>query len=77
MKKRASGSGRKQETMPVPMTAAMQQLMLPLLLAMDATKKGLLTFVQQMGMVERSRCAAAVVPAVRAHVMRRALEAHT
>ena len=29
----------------------MQQLMLPLLLAMDATKKGLLAFVQQMGMV--------------------------
>ena len=29
----------------------MQQLMLPLLLAMDATKKGLLSFVQQMGMV--------------------------
>jgi len=51
MKKRASGTGRKQETMPVPMTAAMQQLMLPLLLAMDATKKGLLAFVQQMGMV--------------------------
>jgi transposase-like protein len=33
------------------MSVAMQQLMLPLLLAMDATKKGLLSFVQQMGMV--------------------------
>jgi transposase-like protein len=33
------------------MTVAMQQLMLPLLVAMDATKKGLLAFVQQMGMV--------------------------
>jgi transposase-like protein len=33
------------------MTVATQQLMLPLLLAMDATKKGLLAFVQQMGMV--------------------------
>jgi putative transposase len=32
------------------MSVAMQQLMLPLLLAMDATKKGLLSFVQQMGM---------------------------
>jgi transposase-like protein len=32
-------------------SVAMQQLMLPLLLAMDATKKGLLSFVQQMGMV--------------------------
>jgi len=33
------------------MGVAMQQLMLPLLLAVDATKKGLLSFVQQMGMV--------------------------
>jgi hypothetical protein len=32
------------------MSVAMQQLMLPLLFAMDATKKGLLAFVQQMGM---------------------------
>ena len=36
------------------MSVAMQQLMLPLLLAMDATKKGLLAFVQQMGMVALS-----------------------
>jgi putative transposase len=36
------------------MSVAMQQLMLPLLLAMDATKKGLLSFVQQMGMVALS-----------------------
>jgi transposase-like protein len=33
------------------MGVAMQQLMLPLLLAVEATKKGLLSFVQQMGMV--------------------------
>jgi transposase-like protein len=33
------------------MSVAMQQLMLPLLIAMDATKKGLLAFVQQMGMI--------------------------
>ena len=51
MKKRAAGTGRKQEKTPVTMSVAMQQLMLPLLLAMDATKKGLLSFVQQMGMV--------------------------
>src|SRR5450755_3427984 len=51
MKKRAAIKGRKQEENPVAMGVAMQQLMLPLLLAMDATKKGLLTFVQQMGMV--------------------------
>ena len=51
MKKRAAIKGRKQEETPVAMSVAMQQLMLPLLLAMDATKKGLLSFVQQMGMV--------------------------
>ena len=51
MKKRAAGTGRKQEKTPATMSVAMQQLMLPLLLAMDATKKGLLSFVQQMGMV--------------------------
>ena len=36
------------------MSVATQQLMLPLRLAMDATKKGLLAFVQQMGMVALS-----------------------
>ena len=51
MKKRAAVKGQKQEEKPVAMSVAMQQLMLPLLLAMDATKKGLLSFVQQMGMV--------------------------
>ena len=51
MKKRAAVKERKQEENPVAMSMAMQQLMLPLLLAMDATKKGLLSFVQQMGMV--------------------------
>lgn len=54
MKKRAAGTGRKQEKTPIGMSMAMQQLMLPLLLAMDATKKGLLSFVQQMGMVALS-----------------------
>jgi len=51
MKKRAAVKGQKQQENPVAMSTAMQQLMLPLLLAMDATKKGLLSFVQQMGMV--------------------------
>jgi putative transposase len=54
MRKRAAGTSGKQETTKtettITMTTAMQQLMLPLLLAMDATKKGLLAFVQQMGM---------------------------
>jgi len=54
MKKRAAVEGKKQEGAPVTITVAMQQLMLPLLLAMDATKKGLLAFVQQMGMVALS-----------------------
>jgi Transposase, Mutator family len=54
MKKRAAVTGRKQEKRPVAMSVAMQQLMLPLLLAMDATKKGLLSFMQQIGMVALS-----------------------
>ena len=54
MKKRAAVTGRKQEGTQVAMSVAMQQLMLPLLPAMDATKKGLLAFVQQMGMVALS-----------------------
>lgn len=54
MKKRAAGTDRKQEKTSVTMSVAMQHLMLPLLLAMDATKKGLLSFVQQMGMVALS-----------------------
>lgn len=54
MSKRDAVRGRKQEetrsTTTIATSMAMQQLMLPLLLAMDATKKGLLSFVQQMGM---------------------------
>jgi hypothetical protein len=45
MKKRDASTGRKQEKTPVTMSVAMQQLTLPLLLAMDATKKGLLSLV--------------------------------
>ena len=54
MTKRAAKQGRTQEgtrtDTTIAMSTAMQQVMLPLLLAMDATKKGLLAFVQQMGM---------------------------
>lgn len=54
MNKRDATKARKQEVArsetTIAMSMAMQQLMLPLLLAMDATKKGLLAFVQQMGM---------------------------
>ena len=42
MTKRAAGREKKQEATSLTMTVGMQQLMLPLLLAMDATKKGLL-----------------------------------
>jgi transposase-like protein len=48
----------------IAMTGAMQQLMLPLLLAIDATKKGLLAFVQQMGMVVLSELLAAEAAAI-------------
>ncbi len=51
MSKRAASREKKQRTTPIAMTVGTQRLMLPLLLAMDATKKGLLAFVQQMGMV--------------------------
>ena len=54
MKNRDATKGKKQQESRTETTIAMsmatQQLMLPLLLAMDATKKGLLAFVQQMGM---------------------------
>jgi transposase-like protein len=50
MKKRAAVRNGKQANV-VTISAAMQQLALPLLLAVDATKNGLLAFVQQMGMV--------------------------
>jgi putative transposase len=59
MTKRDAVRDRKQEGTPFAMSIAMQQLMLPLLLAMDATKKGLLGFVQQMGMVVLSELLAA------------------
>jgi putative transposase len=61
MTKRAVSRDRKQEatTSPFAMSVATQQLMLPLLLAMDATKRGLLAFVQQMGMAVLSELLAA------------------
>ena len=59
MKKRAAGTRTEAREDAVAMSVAMQQLMLPLLLAMEATKKGLLAFVQQMGMVALSELLAA------------------
>jgi len=51
MKKRAAGSGGMQECSPPAMSSALQQLMLPMMIASDAIKNGLLAFVQQMGML--------------------------
>jgi putative transposase len=72
MSKKAAIGERKQEATTVTMSVAMQQLMVPLLLAMDATKKGLLAFVQQMGMVALSELlvleAAQIVGAKGKHV---------
>jgi hypothetical protein len=51
MKKKAASKVRKQEETSRTMSIAMQKLMFPLLVAVEATKKGLLSFVQQMGMV--------------------------
>ena len=41
MSKRAASKGRKQDQTPVAMGVAMQRLMLPLLLEVEATKEGL------------------------------------
>jgi transposase-like protein len=75
MSKRAANRDEKQGATPVTMSVAMQQLMLPLLLAMDATKKGLLSFVQQMGMVVLSELlateAALIAGAKGKHIERR------
>jgi hypothetical protein len=49
-KTKSSATATTRSTTTIAMTLATQQLMLPLLLAIDAAKKGLLSFVQQMGM---------------------------
>jgi len=56
MTKKAAARRGKQETttkttMEPQLSLGMRQLMLPLLVAMEATKSGLLAFVQQMGML--------------------------
>ena len=68
MNKRDATRVRKQaetrSTTTIAMTLATQQLMLPLLLAIDAAKKGLLSFVQQMGMAVLSEVLAAEAAAI-------------
>jgi putative transposase len=55
MSKRAATKGRKQEgTEPQTPGVAMQMMMLPLLSAFEATKQGLMGFVQQMGLLALS-----------------------
>jgi putative transposase len=51
MKKRAAGKVRKQEGVSPATSFALQQLTLPMMIASEAIKKGLLVFVQQMGML--------------------------
>jgi transposase-like protein len=51
MKKRAAEKNGKQEALSPTMTFALHQLALPMLVASDAMKRGMLAFVQQMGML--------------------------
>lgn len=51
MKKRATETVRKQEGVSLATSIALQQLALPMMIASEAIKKGLLAFVQQMGML--------------------------
>jgi len=59
MSKRAVVKGQKQAGTQITMSLGTQQLMVPLLVAVEATKKGLLSFVQQMGMLALSELLAA------------------
>jgi len=51
MKKRSAETGRRQAIVPPTTSIALQQLALPMMIASDAIRKGLLAFVQQMGML--------------------------
>jgi putative transposase len=51
MKKEAAKRSRKQEGIPAEMSKVLGQLMLPMMLASEAIKKGLLAFVQQVGLL--------------------------
>ena len=51
MKKEAAKKPRKQEGIPAEMSMVLGQLMLPMMVASEAIKKGLLAFVQQIGML--------------------------
>jgi putative transposase len=51
MKKKAATKPRKQEAIPAEMSMMLGQLALPMVLASEAIKNGLLAFVQQIGML--------------------------
>lgn len=51
MRKESRRKGGTQACVPAAMSFAMQQLVLPMMLASDAIKSGLIAFVQQMGML--------------------------
>jgi len=51
MKKEAAKKPRKQESIPAEMSMVLGQLVLPMMLASEAIKKGLLAFVQQIGLL--------------------------
>ncbi len=51
MKKEAAKRSRKQGGIPPAMSMVLGQLMLPMMIASEAIKKGLLAFVQQIGML--------------------------
>ena len=51
MKKEAAKKPRKQKSIPAEMSMVLGQLVLPMMLASEAIKKGLLAFVQQIGLL--------------------------
>src|ERR1700761_5411702 len=51
MKKEAAKKPRKQEVIPAEMSTVLGQLVLPMMIASEAIKKGLLAFVQQIGLL--------------------------
>jgi transposase-like protein len=51
MKKEAAKKPRKQEGIPAEMSMVLGQLVLPMMVASEAIKKGLLAFVQQIGLL--------------------------
>ncbi len=51
MKKEAAKRSRKQGGIPAEMSMVLGQLVLPMMIASEAIKKGLLAFVQQIGML--------------------------